>query len=190
MQKQEDALLNRIRKGERKAMEELYDNYAPVLLGVARRYCSRMDEAEDMLQESLLKILKGINDFKPAFEGAFEAWMRRITVNQCLSSLRKNMDFSTLEMPLKEEPFEINDESNENNRMYELTHEDIIEMLQSLPAGYRTVLNLYVFERMSHKEIAGELNITESTSKSQLSKARSIMRRKLELMTNAMEAKG
>ncbi len=190
MQKQEDALLNRIRKGERKAMEELYDNYAPVLLGIARRYCSRMDEAEDMLQESMLKILKGINDFKPAFEGAFEAWMRRITVNQCLSSIRKNLDYSKLEMPLQQEPIEIKDEINESTRMYELTHEEIIEMVQSLPAGYRTVLNLYVFERMSHKEIAGELNITESTSKSQLSKARSIMRRKLELMNNTTEATG
>lgn len=188
MQKQEEALLNRIHKGERKALEELYDTYAPVLLGVARRYCNRIDEAEDMLHESLLKILKSINDFKPAFDGAFEAWMRRITVNQCLSSMKRNFDFSKLDITLQEEPVQSEDEINENNRMYELTHEEIIEMIQSLPAGYRTVLNLYVFERMSHKEIAMELNITESTSKSQLSKARSIMRRKLELVNNKTEA--
>ncbi len=188
MQKQEDALVNRIRKGERKAMEELYNIYAPVLLGVARRYCSRMEEAEDVLHEALIKVLKGINDFKPAFDGAFEAWMRRITVNQCLSSMKRNIDFSKTDITLQEEPFQIDDDSFENNRMYELTQEEILKMIQLLPAGYRTVLNLYVFERMSHKEIAKELNITENTSKSQLSKARSIMRRKLELMNRTTEA--
>lgn len=190
MHKHEEALLNRIRKGERKAMEELYNVYAPVLLGVARRYCNRIDDAEDMLHEALLKILKGINDFKPSFEGAFEMWMRRITANQCLSELRRKIDFSKLDVAHVDEHFLNNEEEIDYNQLPELSHHEILEMMHSLPIGYRTVLNMYVFERMTHKEIAKELNIAESTSKSQLFKARGLMKKKLEMMVSTKEVAG
>lgn len=183
----DESLLTRIRKGERKAMEELYDNYAPVLLGVAQRYCSRRDEAEDLLHESLLKILKGINDFRPSFEGAFEAWMKRITVNHCLSFLKKKPDLLKLDS-IRESGFDLmQEETTGMDELPDLSPEQVITMMQSLPVGYRTVLNLYVFEHLSHKEIAKELNITENTSKSQLSKARQFMKKQLELTMKTAE---
>lgn len=189
MHKQEEALLIRIRKGERKAMEEFYDYYSPILLGVARRYVSRSDEAEDLLHEALLKILKSINDFKHTFEGSFEAWMRRITVNQCLSAIRNKNDFSKLEIDISNEQLMVDDEEDDVNPLPDVTQEQVITMMQTLPVGYRTVLNMYVFERLSHKEIAKELNITESTSKSQLFKARSIMKKKLLMMVSVKEVR-
>lgn len=183
----DESLLTRIRKGERKAMEELYDNYAPVLLGVAQRYCSRRDEAEDLLHESLLKILKGINDFRPSFEGSFLAWMKRITANHCLSFLKRKPELLKLDS-IRENGFDImSEEQDSYEELPDLSPDQVISMVQSLPLGYRTVLNLYVFEHLSHKEIAKELNITENTSKSQLSKARQYMKKQLELMMKAVE---
>lgn len=182
MQLEDEILLGKLRKGERKAMVELYDTWAPVLLGVALRYCNRRDDAEDMVHESLMKILKGVNEFKPAFEGAFEAWMRRITVNQCLTALRKKTDFHLEDRMLKDEAEQIVDEENEYYDLPDISPQKVIEMMQELPPGYRTVLNLYVFEQMSHKEIARELNISENTSKSQLSKARNLMKKMLQKM--------
>lgn len=180
MHKQEEILVTRLQKGERKAMEELYDTYAPVLLGVAKRYCSCHEEAEDMLHEALLKILKGIRDFNLSFEGAFIAWMKRVTVNQCLTALRKKIEFQQLDKVINIENTLLYEDDNDIDNYNEVQPEQIIEMIQSLPIGYRTVLNLYVFEEMSHKVIAQELKISENTSKSQLSKARNAMKKKLE----------
>lgn len=183
----DESLLTRIRKGEKKAMEELYDTYAPVLLGVAQRYCARRDDAEDLLHESLLKILKGVHDFKPSFPGAFEAWMRRITVNQCLTYLKRRNGL------LKFDPIDsagelmIAGEPDTSEPLPELSPEQVMLLIQSLPVGYRTVLNLYVFEHLTHKEIARELNISENTSKSQLSKARNYLKKELDLMMKTVE---
>ena len=104
--------------------------------------------------------------------------MKRITVNNCLGALRKKMELVRLNGNEN-----IKDET-ENDEDYELPitsaePQFVIEMIQTLPVGYRTVLNLYVFEKMSHKEIASSLNISENTSKSQLSKARSMLRKKM-----------
>ncbi|HLO90956.1 MAG TPA: sigma-70 family RNA polymerase sigma factor [Lentimicrobium sp.] len=183
----DESLLTRIRKGERKAMEELYDTYAPVLLSVAQRYCTRREEAEDLLHESLLKILKGVHTFNPTFEGAFEAWMRRITVNQCLTYIKRKIDFLKIDS-LPESGLIINSDEFDSGELPELNPTQVVTMIQSLPIGYRTVLNLYVFEHMTHKEIARELNISENTSKSQLSKARIYLKKQLELTKKTVEA--
>lgn len=178
MQRKNETLVNRLKKGEKKAMEELYDTYSPVLLGISMRYCDCREDAEDLLHESLIKIIRGIKDFQETFQGSFEAWMKRITVNNCLGALRKKMELVRLNGNEN-----IKDET-ENDEDYELSitsaePQFVIEMIQTLPVGYRTVLNLYVFEKMSHKEIASSLNISENTSKSQLSKARSMLRKKM-----------
>ena len=178
MQRKNETLVNRLKKGEKKAMEELYDTYSPVLLGISMRYCDCREDAEDLLHESLIKIIRGIKDFQETFQGSFEAWMKRITVNNCLGALRKKMELVRLNGNEN-----IKDET-ENDEDYELPitsaePQFVIEMIQTLPVGYRTVLNLYVFEKMPHKEIASSLNISENTSKSQLSKARSMLRKKM-----------
>lgn len=179
MQRQEDSLLERLRNGERKAMEQLYDAWSPVLFGVAMRYCGRREEAEDMLQEALMKILKGIKEFRPSFPGSFEAWMKKITINQCLTSLRKKTDFIITDNIYDEKATDFEEEPDDDY-FPDIRPEEVIKMIQQLPPGYRTILNMYVFERMSHKEIATELKISENTSKSQLSKARTAMKKQLE----------
>lgn len=186
MQKKDETLVTRLQKGERKAMEELYETYSPVLLGVAMRYSNRREDAEDLVHEALLRILKGVRDFRETFAGSFEVWMRRITVNQCLSALRKKNDF---QHQISIERLETNlvDTDEESLELPDLSPEQLLAMMQSLPDGYRTVLNLYVFEQLSHKEIAKELNISENTSKSQLAKARMAMKRKLSQLQNKEE---
>lgn len=186
MQKKDETLVTRLQKGERKAMEELYDTYSPVLLGVAMRYSNRREDAEDLVHEALLRILKGVRDFRETFTGSFEVWMRRITVNQCLSALRKKNDFQHLVSTEKMEA-RLSDEDEETSELPDISPEQLLTMMQSLPDGYRTVLNLYVFEKLSHKEIAKELNISENTSKSQLAKARMSMKRKLSQLQNKEE---
>jgi RNA polymerase sigma-70 factor (ECF subfamily) len=186
MQKKDETLVTRLQKGERKAMEELYDTYSPVLLGVAMRYSNRREDAEDLVHEALLRILKGVRDFRETFVGSFEVWMRRITVNQCLSALRKKNDFQHLVSTEKMEA-SLSNEDEETSELPDLSPEQLLAMMQSLPDGYRTVLNLYVFEQLSHKEIAKELNISENTSKSQLAKARMAMKRKLSQLQNKEE---
>lgn len=170
-------------------MEELYDTYSPILLGVAMRYSNRREDAEDLVHEALLRILKGVRDFRETFTGSFEVWMRRITVNQCLSSLRKKNDFQN-QISIERMETQIENTENESIELPDLSPEQVIAMMQTLPDGYRTVLNLYVFEKLSHKEIAKELNISENTSKSQLAKARMAMKRKLGQLQNKEEFAG
>lgn len=189
MQKKDETLVTRLQKGERKAMEELYDTYSPILLGVAMRYSNRREDAEDLVHEALLRILKGVRDFRETFTGSFEVWMRRITVNQCLSALRKKNDFQN-QISIERMETQIENAENESIELPDLSPEQVIAMMQTLPDGYRTVLNLYVFEKLSHKEIAKELNISENTSKSQLAKARMAMKRKLGQLQNKEEFAG
>ncbi len=187
MQRSNESLVTRLKKGEKKAMEEFYDKYSPVLLGISMRYCDCREDAEDMLHDSLMKILKGIQQFTETFEGSFEAWIKRITANNCINALRKKIE------TVKLHGGEFENFGHDENEFFDLpTHhiepELVIEMIQSLPVGYRTVLNLFVFEKRSHKEIAKDLNISENTSKSQLSKARNLLRKKLETFHKLQEA--
>ncbi len=181
MHRKDESLVKRLQKGDRKAMEELYDLYSPVLLNVAMRYSKSREDAEDLLHESLLKILKAIDAFKPTFEGSFVAWMKKITVNLCLSNLKKKSDHLGLVDQTSMAEEQPNEDHQNEDSLPDLPAEEVLAMLRTLPTGYQTVLNLFVFEKMSHKEIAKELNISENTSKSQLFKARAAMRRLLYL---------
>jgi RNA polymerase sigma-70 factor (ECF subfamily) len=176
-------LIHRLRKGERQALEEFYDQYSPVVLSVCMRYLNSREDAEDVMHDSLLKILKGIEKFDPRFSGSFEVWMRRIAANTSLNFLR----VKHLQQPLsrwQSETIADNDNDSEDYLPDEIDPVSAVGMIGELPDGYRMVLNLYVFEDYSHKEIASQLGITESTSKSQLSKARALLRKKLQKYCN------
>ncbi|NOU47492.1 MAG: RNA polymerase sigma factor [Bacteroidales bacterium] len=188
MQRKNETLVTRLKKGERKAMEELYDTYSSVLLGVSMRYCDSREEAEDMLHESLIKILRGIQNFQETFQGSFEAWMKKIAVNNCLGALRKKTE--TVRLNGNEIIFQESEEEDDIDLQFMAADPEIvIAMIQTLPVGYRTVLNLFVFEKHTHKEISIALNISESTSKSQLSKARSRLRKKMKEFCKVQEVK-
>lgn len=144
--------------------------YAPKMLGVCRRYVDDIETSQDLLQEGFVKVFGKIDTYKG--EGVFAGWIRRIFVNTSLEYLRKNssMKFSVA----IEECKNIEDEFN-TSVLSELTTEDLLNCVAQLPIGYRTVFNLYAIEGYSHNEIAEMLNIKESSSQSQLTRARKIL---------------
>lgn len=178
----EKALIKEIKKRNRKALEELHIRYAPVLMGLSMRYCGNRSDAEDVLHDAFIKILSGINSFDERPNSSFEGWLKRITVNTALNFIRSKTktNFLVAINPMLEDLQEEQIADDSFMKMGELlTKENILQMICELPDGYRTVFNLYVFEEFSHKEIAAEMNCTENTSKSQLFKARSILRKKI-----------
>jgi RNA polymerase sigma-70 factor (ECF subfamily) len=159
-------------KGERKAQQHLYESYSKKFLAICMRYVKDRDFAEDVMIEGFMKIFEKMPQFEG--KGSFEGWMKRIIVTQSLLALRNNRNLS----------MEVNMESHLEtmNSAYELNHletAELMDLVQELPVGYRTVFNLYAIEGYSHSEIADLLGITESTSKSQLNRARNTLKQKI-----------
>lgn len=139
------------------------------------RYAKDQDEAEDLLQETFIRAFRSIEQFDG--KGALGAWLRRISINVCLELYRKN---KTLLQHLKNYGEENSDSYDLDNALKQLALEDLIDKIQKLPSGFRTVFNLYAIEGFNHNEIAELLNISVGTSKSQYSRARQILREKIE----------
>lgn len=150
----------------------LFHQYSRLLMTVCLRYAGNISEAEDMLQESFIRIFAFIHQYK--FEGSFEGWIRAVTVNVCLRKLEKLKirydDTSTLE--------NLSD-TVQPNAISALTEKELIQLISNLPNGYRIVFNLYVMEGYSHDEIAAMLNIEPATSRSQLIKARRLLQKQI-----------
>lgn len=164
--------------GKRKAYSMLYKKYASVMLGLCLRYCQNLQEAEDVLQEGFIKVFHNISRFRS--EGSFEGWIRRIMVNAAIDHYKKNLkNYFHQDLDAIEE--KVGDDAGEedNYRDLEIPADQLMNMIQELPDGYRIVFNLFVIEGYSHKEIAEELNVTENTSKTQLLKARRALREKV-----------
>jgi RNA polymerase sigma-70 factor, ECF subfamily len=160
-------------------IEALYDRYAPRFLGLCYRYCGNREDAEDIMHDGFMNIIRGIHRFRSRGEGSMEAWMTRIMVTTSLKYLRdhakyrKSMVFDTVSE-------QVNIPEEENSFSYpEIAQEDLLRMITELPLGYRTVFNFYVMENYSHKEIAEMLHFSENTSKTQLSKARAWLRKRI-----------
>jgi len=157
----------------------LYDNYAPWLLGICLRYTGNREDAEDVLHDGFMKVIRSISNFKENQTGSLEAWMRKIMVNTALNFIRdqkKEKMFTELDPVLEKAT---DQEDHDDYGGYDFSKEQLMDLVCSLPAGYRTVFNLYVMEDYSHREIADLLGISENTSKSQLSKARNFLRKRL-----------
>ena len=168
----EDKLIEKCLSDNRKAQQKLYEHYAPKMLGVCIRYVKDRDQAEEIMIGGFIKVFNKLDQFKK--QGSFEGWIRRIMVNECLTFIRKNKSIY-LEVDIeaaRATPDYSNLESN-------LQAEELLQMIHELPTGYQTVFNLYAIEGYSHKEIAEHLAISENTSKSQLSRARSLLQKKL-----------
>ncbi len=163
----ERQLLERARNGDRVAVREIYDRFSGYLAATCARFLPDPRDQKDVLQESFVKIFTSLDSFDFRGEGSLKAWMRRILVNESLKTLRKRR---------RSVPIVFEDEVRDVD-VAEVPAEVIHKMIQGLPEGYRTVFNLYALEDKSHKEIAGLLGITESTSASQLYRARMILAR-------------
>lgn len=178
----DEKIIKGCKKHKRQAFSLLYQKYGAVMLGVCIRYIRNKSEAEDVLQEGFIKVFQKINTFEG--KGSFEGWLKRIMVNTSINYYKSNKKFQL------HEEFDVNNASHTRSAHEEVNvevegsikQEALVAMINNLPDGYRLVFNMYVFEGMTHKEIAEELNINEGTSKSQLAKARKQLKAKVELL--------
>lgn len=168
----EELLTELCQKNDSKAQEVLYNRYANMMMRICLRYMKEEQEAEDVMIGGFVKIFNKISLFEFRGAGSLEGWMKRVMVNESLMALRKRKkELVGLEV--------IHSRSEEANILSSFSQEDIFKVVQNLPKGYRTVFNMYAIEGYTHKEIANKLNISENTSKSQLSKARSSLKKSL-----------
>ncbi|NBA85022.1 sigma-70 family RNA polymerase sigma factor [Emticicia sp. CRIBPO] len=162
-------------KNKRGAQQALYKSYANVFFRLAFRYVKHKEDAEDVVLESFMQIFDHMSAFIYHSEAQTEAWMKRIVINQALKKLRKANSFLFTDF----DQVEMEDHSAVGIEDY-MTANEILDLICTLPPGYRTVFNLFVVEGYSHNEIAGMLNITENTSRSQLFKAKAFLKEKIE----------
>ncbi len=163
--------------GRRDAQSALYRKYASVMMAICLRYAQSRDEAEDILSEAFLKIFKYMGTYRN--EGSFEGWMKRIMINHALNYYRRNRKNPFLETIDAVSETDILKDETPSSDHAPVSAEVLLALIQKLPRGYRMVFNLYVFEEYSHKEIGVMLGISENTSKTQLLKARKMLRKKM-----------
>ncbi len=169
----ESHLIENCLKGERKSQKALYDMYSPKMYSICLRYCKNQMDAEDVLQEAFIKLFNNLNRFRG--DGSFDGWVRRIFVNTAIEHIRRKSLSTAMGEGLENSVIDC-----QKNGLDNLYEKDIINSSMSLSVGYRTVFNMYAIEGFSHKEIAKQLGITESTSKSQFSRAKAILRNVIE----------
>ena len=165
----ESQLIENCIKGDRKCQKELYDVYSPKLYSICLKYAKNQMDAEDILQEGFVKLFNNLSRFRG--EGSFDGWVRRIFVNTAIEHIRRKSLNTTIG-----EGLENSVADKQQSGLDNLYEKDLINTSMTLSDGYRTVFNLYAVEGYSHKEIANQLGITESTSKSQFSRAKALLR--------------
>ena len=165
----EEAIFQGCLKNQAAAQRELYNRYSPKMLAVCYRYGHNREDAEDMLQEGFIKVFSQIHTFQN--KGAFEGWVRRIMVHTCINNLKKNKRFNESVDIIYASSIQVREESIPSI----VQAKQVVECIRLLPIGYRTVLNLYAIEGYSHKEIGEMLDIEESTSRSQYTRARQML---------------
>lgn len=166
-------LIQRAKEGEEEAFKLLYDQHQRGLFLVCLRYGKNREDAEDYLQEAFIRIYRKLNLYDSS-KGKFQDWAKRVTINVCLKALRKKSLYST----------SIDDaqgiaDTQQPDALSKLSLQELVLTVQNLPPGYRSVFNLYVIDGYAHAEIAKMLAISESTSKTQLMKARRLIQKKI-----------
>jgi len=165
LKREEQNLISACANKERWAQQKLYEQHYSQMMGVCLRYSNNREDAQDILHEGFIKIFKHISKYQPGT--SLSAWIRRIMVNTSIDFYRKNVRRRSEDI---EQAYNIS--TDEADAISQMTESEILSAVQKLSPAYRTVFNLYVIEGFSHKEIGGQLGITESTSRSNLVKAR------------------
>lgn len=165
-------LIQACKKMQRDAQRQVYEQLSPKLYRTCKRYLKKEEEIEEVLADAFYTIFTKLDQLKEI--GAFEAWARKITVNQCLLQLKKNINFN---LYLEDTKIHVLAENTNDNQLEE---EDLLNLLNHIPEGCKTIFNLFAIEGFGHKEIAKILNISEGTSKSQLNVAKT----KLQVLVN------
>lgn len=169
----EQQLIEGCQRGDRRAQKELYELYSRKMMGVCLRYVNDRETARDLLQDGFVKIFTSIGSFSGI--GSFEGWMRKIFVNCALEYLRKS-DVLREATDLDNTAELVNADSS---AISDISAAELMNMVKELPAGFRTVFNLFAIEGYSHKEIAEMLDITDSTSRSQYTRAKQLLQKKI-----------
>ena len=168
-------------EGKASAQKALYDTYSGKMMSICLRYMGNVEDAQDVLQEAFIKIFGNMGSFKG--EGPLGGWIRRIVINTSLIHLRKDKKWS-----FKEDITEMNGLAvNSESALEKMSADELMKIINQMPDGYRTVFNLYAIEGFKHKEIAAQMGITESTSKTQYRKARNYIKKLLEETEEAFE---
>ncbi|MBN8858452.1 MAG: sigma-70 family RNA polymerase sigma factor [Sphingobacteriales bacterium] len=165
----EEAMLRGCIRNVAVAQQELYYTYSPRMLSLCYRYAKSREDAEDMLQEGFIKVFTQIKQFQN--RGALEGWIRKIIVHTCINNLKKNKKFTESVDLIHASGVYIREETIPSI----VQAKQVVECIRLLPIGYRTVLNLYAIEGYSHREIAAMLDIEESTSRSQYTRAKAML---------------
>jgi len=172
-----EEIIKGCKKGDPTAQKKLYDSYRSRFMGISLRYTSSRDQAQDVLQESFIKIFTKMSSFDS--KGSFEGWMTRIVINTAISMNRKWDYRKTAEDIMEYDSIEETPDVVDH-----ISHKELLEMVSQLPTGYRTVFNLYAIDGFTHPEISKMTGIAEGTSKSQLSRAKAILVAKIQKIKN------
>ena len=177
-------LVNCCLSGNSQAQQQLYDRFAPHMLGVCYRYVQNVHEAEDVLQEGFIRVFRYLKDFRG--DGSLEGWLRRIMVTTALNYIKSQKNFrAEFEITIAKE-----ESAEELDALERMENAELMALIQQLSPGYRAVLNLYAIEGYSHKEIGEMLDIGESTSRSQYARAKQWLFKKLTHMQSIGSANG
>jgi RNA polymerase sigma factor (sigma-70 family) len=166
-------------KNDREGQLKIYQLFSSVLYGICLKYMKNEDDAKDVFQEAFILVFEKISQYK--FEGSFEGWAKRIFINKLIETLNKKKKENFF-LDIFESDTDFAEE--ETLEISPITQEKLLEYIQDLPDQYRLVFNLYIFEKMKHKEIAEKLNISEGTSKSNLNRAKKILQKRISSFTN------
>lgn len=181
--KGDKALIKACLNNSRKAQEQLYRKYAKPMFHICLSYCANRDTAKDVLQEAFIKVFRKLRDFDSG--NSFEGWLKRIVINTAIDHLRQSKRWMFIEhREYIDEPVDSGGRGYPATGSYDPDQEPVfppdskkvMRMIGNLPAGARTVFNLFALDELSHKEIASRLNISEGTSKSQYNRARSLLK--------------
>ena len=168
------SLVNECLKGNSKAQKALFDKFASKMLSVCLRYMKNTEKAEDALQDGFIKVFVNLLNYSNS--GVLEGWIRRIIVNTCLDELKKNKKL-LLNVSVEEVEYKL--ESNDFVQE-QMMADDLMKLIQDMPAGYRVIFNMFAIEGYAHQEIATQLGISESTSKSQYLRARAYLKNRID----------
>lgn len=176
-----DQYIRKCVDNDREAQLKVYQLFSPVLYGLCLKYMRNEDDAKDVFQEAFVIAFQKMGQYK--FEGSFEGWIKRIFINKLLETLKKKK-----KGVLFLDVFDTDIADEDEIELAPVEQEKLLEYIQELPDQYRMVFNLYVFEKMKHKEIATLLGISEGTSKSNLNRAKSILKKKILMVVNSKTA--
>lgn len=164
-------IIQAILNGDKSSERKLFDAYANKIFGICRRYSRDDHQAKDFLQECFIKLFDNLHKFDPE-KGKFDFWMARVCTNEILGILRKSK-----KSPLNKAVDSIPELVLEEEHFDQISNVELVQAIQKLPPGYKDVLNLFVFEKWSHKDIAGMLNINEASSRSQYARAKKLLKK-------------